>query len=199
MSKAESSQPLKKSVGRPKSLASRNAILGAARDLLDEVGPHKLTIDGVAKRAGVGKPTIYRTWANAQELAMAALVERVEVGAAADTSLKVHTIEDLVESIIVRLNTKRGRQVALMLASGEPDGELFKAFANRVILQGRQEGLNLLQHMQARGEIRADVDLSMSLDMIFGALMLRLLLRHEGLDPTLARGSLAIIMDGVKV
>src|SRR5688572_3560572 len=41
---------------------SRRAILTAAFDLLQEVGYAKLSIEGVAARAGVGKQTIYRWW-----------------------------------------------------------------------------------------------------------------------------------------
>jgi AcrR family transcriptional regulator len=194
MSKAESAQVPKNSVGRPKSLATHAAIIEAARALLDEVGPSRLTIDAVAKRAGVGKPTIYRSWANAQELAMTALVARDDL----DVPAPQGGIEGLVEGIIMRLNTKRGRFMALMLASAEPDGELFKAFANRVILKGRRDGLEILQAQLEAGKLKPDTDLPLVLDMIFGALMLRLLLRHEPLDITLARNALGVILDGIR-
>jgi AcrR family transcriptional regulator len=192
MSKEEFSATTKKSVGRPKSASAHTAIIAAARALLDEVGPSRLTIDAVAKRAGVGKPTIYRTWANAQELAMAALVDPLEVNNSA------LSLEALVEGIIIRLNTKRGRQMALMLASSEPDGELFKAFANRVILKGRRDALAILQSQVANGDIRPDANLAQALDMVFGAIMLRLLLRHEPLEAAFARQALGVMMDGIR-
>ncbi len=191
MSKEDSSVRVRGAIGRPRSPTSRAAIIAAAQELLVEVGPNRLTVDAVAKRARVGKPTIYRTWANAQELAMSALAEPTDVSQAPTT------IEELVESIITRLNTKRGRQMALMLASSEPDGELFKAFANRVILKGRQDGLAMLQAQKARGLIDADADLSLVLDMIFGAIMLRLLLRHEILDVGVAKQALAVAYVGI--
>jgi AcrR family transcriptional regulator len=194
MSKAETALEPKKSVGRPKNMVAHAAIIDSARVLLDEVGPARLTIDAVARRAGVGKPTIYRTWANAQELAMAALVARDDVLTVSPQG----SLEALVEGIILRLNTKRGRHMALVLASAEPGSELFKAFANRVILKGRQEGLAILQRQLAAGDIKESTDLSVVLDMIFGALMLRLLLRHEPLDIGLARDSLALVMAGIK-
>jgi AcrR family transcriptional regulator len=194
MSKAETAPRRKNAVGRPKNMATHAAIIEAARALLDEVGPSRLTIDGVAKRARVGKPTIYRSWANANELAMAALIAPVETDAGAPQN----DFKALIENIIMRLNTKRGRFMALMLASAEPDGELFKAFANRVILKGRQDGLAILRAQMAAGEIKPNTDIPLVLDLIFGALMLRLLLRHEPLDVTLAHKALLLVLEGIR-
>jgi AcrR family transcriptional regulator len=192
MSKAKSASLTPKTLGRPKSRRSHEAILTAARDILDELGSTRLTIDGVAKRAGVGKPTIYRSWANAQELGMAALAGPLE-GIRAPTQMV-----DLVRDVIVRLNTKRGRQMALLLASAEPDGELFKAFANQVILKGRQAGLEILTRQRDDGLIHKDVDLPLVLDMIFGAIMIRLLLRHEPLSEGDAAKVVDLAMSGIK-
>lgn len=66
--------------GRPRSVAARRAILKAAHELLAEGGLSSVTIEGIAARAGVGKPTIYRSWPNAHAVAMAALMEGDRVG-----------------------------------------------------------------------------------------------------------------------
>ncbi len=47
---------------RRRSDASHAAILAATVELLEEGGYRALTIEGVARRAGVGKQTIYRWW-----------------------------------------------------------------------------------------------------------------------------------------
>jgi AcrR family transcriptional regulator len=194
MSKAESTPAPKKVSGRPKSVASYAAIMDATRALLEEVGPTRITVDAVAKRACVGKPTIYRSWANAQELTMAAIVEP---NGEPDIP-KAEDLEALLVHIIARLNTKRGRQMALMLASSEPDGELFKAFANQVILKGRRDALAILQAQVACGDIAADANLALIVDMMFGAIMLRLLLRHEPLDESLAKSTIDAAMRGIQ-
>ena len=46
----------------PRITRSREAILSAARELLREDGPAAVTHQNVAKRAGVGRATVYRHW-----------------------------------------------------------------------------------------------------------------------------------------
>ena len=182
-----------KSPGRPRSEASRQRVLKAARTLLEIHGPSRLTVEAVAREAGVGKPTIYRYWANAQELAMAALIDHSPGSVAVDEG----GLAGLVESIVDRLNSRRGRQMAMMLASAEPDGELFKAFSNRVVLEGRERGLDLLKQEKAAGRIATDADCALAMDMVFGAVFLRLLLRHAPLDPAIGGEALDIVMNGL--
>ena len=179
-----------RTAGRPRSETARLAILAAAREIIDASGPARLTVEAVAQRAGVGKPTIYRYWLNAQELAMSALLE-ADAGTAADGR---GDLQALVESIVERLNTKRGRQMALMLAAAEPDGELFKAFANRVMLEGRQAGLAIIESGMASGRIDADLDAGLAMDLILGAIFLRLLLRHAPLEPGIAKASIGLVI-----
>src|SRR5689334_3713847 len=52
---------------------SHEAVLLATRTLLNEVGYQRLTFEGVARQAGVGKATIYRWWPNKAALVIEAL------------------------------------------------------------------------------------------------------------------------------
>jgi len=55
-------------VGRPRNPAKDVAVLQATRDLLIEVGYQGATVVAIARRAGVGAPTIYRRWATKEAL-----------------------------------------------------------------------------------------------------------------------------------
>ncbi len=48
--------------GRPRSPRADEAILDAGRQLLAEVGYCRMSMEQVARRAGVGKDTLYRRW-----------------------------------------------------------------------------------------------------------------------------------------
>ena len=63
--------------GRPRDLGATERILDAALDLLAERGYGGATVGAVAARAGVGVKTIYRRFANRDEMLLASITERV--------------------------------------------------------------------------------------------------------------------------
>ncbi len=185
--------------GRPRSAQAEAAILKAARELLDDAGPARLTIEAVAARAKVGKPTIYRYWANARELAMAALMARMPD--APDVVESQSALADLrthVRGLIARFSTTRGKQTALMLATAERDSEMFKAFRNQVVMKGRQEGREILARAQASDEVRADLPIETTLDLIYGPIFFRLLTVHAPLTQVFADEIVSLISSGLK-
>lgn len=174
--------------GRPPSEAARDKALQAARDILLSEGFGRLTIEAVAARSGIGKPTIYRNWANAGELAMAALMaDPAERAGKAATSLE-GALRSQMRALVAAFATTRGRQIALALAASDPESEMTKAFRNRVILSSREQGRRLVEEAVAGGEIAAPADLDTLLDMIYAPVFYRLLVGHLPLDPALADG-----------
>lgn len=62
-----------RSRGRPRAEHADDAILAAARQLLREEGWEGFSILAVARRAGVGSPSVYRRWPSKASLVYAAL------------------------------------------------------------------------------------------------------------------------------
>src|SRR3954470_4023103 len=73
--------------GRPRDPRRRQAILDAATHLLTEVGYDRMTVDALAARAGVSKPTIYRRWPGGKPEIVADAIrsKRAEAGELPDT------------------------------------------------------------------------------------------------------------------
>ncbi len=183
--------------GRPPNQLAQARILKAAHDILTEDGFGRLTVEAVAARSGVGKPTIYRHWANASELAMAALMfGDPGIFAGGGTSLR-SALAGQMRSLIQAFATTRGRQIAMTLAAADPESEFTKAFRNQVILSSREAGRALLLEAAARGEITLQHDLEVLLDMIYGPVFYRLLVGHRSLDTGFADGIVAIALEAV--
>jgi AcrR family transcriptional regulator len=199
----------KKKPGRPPSEAARQAILATAYRILMQDGLGRLTMERVAVEAGVGKPTIYRSWTNAQELAMAAFLSRPDVEVA-ETTLKAKrggsatkglSVRDALKSHLASVTrafaTNRGRQITLTMASADPESELAKAFRSQIILKGREVGRRLLEVAVASGEIRLNGNMETVLDMVYGPLYFRLLVGHLALTGDFSNQLVDTVFDGV--
>ncbi|WOF73475.1 TetR/AcrR family transcriptional regulator [Parvibaculaceae bacterium PLY_AMNH_Bact1] len=185
--------------GRPRSEAARRAILDAAAGLLEEGGISAVTMEAVAARAKVGKPTIYRSWPNAQALAMATLMEADTAQTnVRETASPLADLERQLLKVVDKFATKRGGQVRLMLAAAEQDSEIAKGFRNQVILKSRVEGHDLLTRAIVAGEVRVDADIEIALDMIYGPLFYRVLIGHLPLDAAFAQGLLRDVLRGLR-
>ncbi|WP_315637729.1 MULTISPECIES: TetR/AcrR family transcriptional regulator [Microbacterium] len=57
--------------------ATQRRVLDAADDLLVRGGVHGVTIAALARRSGLSRPTIYRTWRDADDVVRSALLRRV--------------------------------------------------------------------------------------------------------------------------
>lgn len=191
--------PTKRKPGRPPSESARRSVLDTAYRIVMSEGLGRLTIERVAAEAGVSKPTIYRTWTNAQDLAMAAFMaqpqsdEQVSRATSARSTLRAH-----LRGVIDAFATQRGRQITLTMASADPESELAKAFRNQVILKSREAGRRLLVKAVESLEIRPDIDVEAVLDMLYGPLFFRLLTGHQPVSPQLAEHLVETLFDGVK-
>ena len=185
--------------GRPRSEAARGKILAAARRLLEQRGLSGLTVEGIAALAGVGKPTIYRHWPNAQAVAMDAFLESAE--ADEDTAARGSALPALrrqLAGIAVAFTSPAGRSTAAMIAAAQNDSELAKVFRNRFIMRSRETGRALLQGAIAEGELRADINLEVALDLIYAPLFFRLLIGHGRLDRAFTDVLLDLALEGLR-
>jgi AcrR family transcriptional regulator len=187
--------------GRPRSAEARQAILRAAKALLEEGGIPAVTMEGIAARAGVGKPTIYRSWPNAHAVAMAAMLE----GADEPRSAAVRRGRSAWMELRTQLRkmadvfaSRTGRNVTMMLAAAQENTELSKAFRNHFIVARREEGRALLKRAVAEGDLRGDIDYDVALDMIYGPVFFRLLLGHGSLDAAFTDGVLEECLKGLR-
>ena len=170
--------------GRPRSSDARAAILRATREILQQDGLTAVTMEGIAARAGVGKPTIYRSWPNAHAVAMAAMMDAKSAAPKqlARTRSSIADLKRQLHGVAEVFASRMGRQVTSMIAAAAADSELSKVFRNHFILARREEGRAILTRAIEAKEIRRDIDIETALDMIYGPIFYRLLMGHAPLD-----------------
>jgi AcrR family transcriptional regulator len=200
MSKTSKDATPRRPRGRPRDLAAKEAILRAACRLLDEGGPGAVTMEAVAARAGISKPTVYRWWPDRHAVVMAALMSadgnadgRTRIGKTALASLR-----NQLRQIATRFASPMGRHITSMLAAADAESELAKAFRGHFVLERRAEGRAILERGIADGELRRDLDVEVALDELYGAVFFRLLVGHARLDTGFIDALLAQAAEGMR-
>lgn len=169
--------------GRPRDEGARAAVLKAAQTLLEEGGLTAVTMDRLAARTGVGKPTIYRSWPNAHAVALDALMQSAALQPAVrESAAPLKDLRRQLRKIAALFATPTGKSVALMIAASQNETELAKVFRHRFILASREEGRRLLTRAVEAGEVRAGIEIDAALDLIYAPLFFRLLMGHGALD-----------------
>jgi AcrR family transcriptional regulator len=169
--------------GRPRSEQARRAILHSTMDLLLHNGFPGLSIEAIAADAGVGKATVYRWWPNKGALVVDAFASSLEHQLHfPDTGSIYQDMSRQMNEFLGILRTRRGRIVAELLGAGQSDPELLEAFRDRFLRPRRQEAYKTLRRAIDRGELPKRLDLDLALDILYGAIYMRFLIRHDELS-----------------
>jgi len=165
--------------GRPPSemAASHAAIMDAVYALLQKKSVRDLTMEAVAKRAGVGKPTLYKWWQTKATLVLAMLCERMAPNLAMPTVLSAEeSLRLRVRRLIEVFNGPFGKIVAGLIAEGQSEPVVRQEFFDRLVGPRRTATIADLQRGKDAGELRSDTEPDLLNDAIFGAIYYRFLL-----------------------
>ena len=185
--------------GRPRSERARQAILQAAEELLLAPGGEAVSIDAVARRAGVSKATIYRWWRSKETLTLDALYHEWSPSTRVrDTGTLRGDLRALLEPW-VRLVVRRpyGAVVARLVAEVQSDPAFAEEWRERFIRPRRDPGRAVLTRAIERGEIPPDTDIEVALDLLYGPLYHRLLHGHAPLDEHFADQVVDAVLVGI--
>jgi AcrR family transcriptional regulator len=183
--------------GRPRSEATRQAILDAAMDELGANGYAALTIEGIAARAGAGKQTIYRWWPSKADVVLDALLDQVATHIAVPDTGSLP--EDLVTFLVDTFRQRGQRPILVgLMAQALLDPVFAKQFRDRFLFSRRAALRELLERARARGEIAGDQDLELLLDVVYGVLWYRLLLDHGPLSDEAGRRLADLVVRAVR-
>ncbi|GGV14472.1 TetR/AcrR family transcriptional regulator [Streptomyces griseoflavus] len=168
---------------------SRRAIYDAALALVVEVGYPKTTIEGIAARAGVGKQTIYRWWSSKADVLLEAFLDLSEqaaetAGEAQADGGAAYAIPDTGDlaadlKAVLRATVDELRDPAFeapsraLAAEGVVNEELGRTFVARLLEPQLQLYVDRLRAAQEAGDVRADVDPRIALELFVSPLAQR--------------------------
>jgi AcrR family transcriptional regulator len=184
-------------VGRPREVRVDGAILAATLELVAEVGIHDFRMDDVAQRAGVGKAAIYRRYRSKDELVTATVAALVSEITVPDTGSTREDLLALMRGAVEVYGDPIKAGVMPSLVGAMPQRpELARAVRDGFLSQRRAALRAVLDRGVARGDLRADLDVELALDVLGGALFYRLLVTGGPIDGDLAEGVAELILRG---
>jgi AcrR family transcriptional regulator len=185
--------------GRPRSEEAHQAILRSTLSLLGKNGFADFKMEEVADHAEVGKATVYRWWPNKGALIADAF--------ASSTTSKLHfpdtgsvytDMSQQMRQLVKIFRSRHGRIVSAILAAGQSEKDLLKAFRERFIWPRRREAYRTLRRAIARGELRKDTDLDLLLDSLYGPIYMRFLIQHDRLTAEFVEHLCALVLRGAR-
>jgi len=164
-----------------------DAILEATIELLAEVGYHGLTMEAVAARARVGKATVYRRWSSKGALVGEAMARHLSVAPVPDTgSVRGDLLAAIATTIANYTETVAGVVIPAVATDLSRDPELLAAFRAQFLNPRRAASAEVLERAIARGELPADLDIPLVMDVWAGTIFYRVLISGEPIGPGFA-------------
>lgn len=168
--------------GRPRDARIDPAVLDATLAVLASTGYRRLTLEEVARQAGTTKPAIYRRWAGRERLVLAALARELGELDTPDTGC---SICDLGECLSVFIGTFRRLPpdvLGPLYADCAGTPELRSEFMAALFDPPRSAVARTITRARDRGDLRADLDVGLTLDLIGAFVHYRVLFGHASTD-----------------
>lgn len=182
--------------GRPRDPMLDGQILDAARTVLLEQGIRAFTLLEVARRAGVPKTTVYRRWPSRKDMLTAALAHVVnQDGQPPDTG----TLRgDLIAAVKIQIEMidSQARALARLGLEADDDDEL-RPVVRDAYDRRRRAFYPVLERAVTRGELRPEIDFDAALDLVFGAILSRVVSQRGDVAPGLAEATVDRVLKGL--
>ncbi|WP_326676956.1 TetR/AcrR family transcriptional regulator [Streptomyces sp. NBC_01237] len=186
--------------GRPRSAAAERAILDAVIGLLEAGEPLAgLSIERIARTAGVGKATIYRRWSGKEELFVDVLRDMEPVDPAVSGTAGLADLRLLLESLRTRGLAQRSSVLLHnVFAQMKSHPKLWSEYQCTVIAPRRVAMLAAVRRAVEAGELRDDIDVELIDDLFLGPMLVRTVHRPDAALPEdLADSVIRVLLQGL--
>jgi AcrR family transcriptional regulator len=166
---------------------ARQRVLAAALDQLAEQGSAGFTMEAIARCAGASKATLYRRWSSSSALLVDAMAAAFgSFPAPATGNLRGDLVALLASAADLLRSERFPRLMAAVVDLAERDPALAQLHAD-LTAQRRRPVLDVLRQGQERGEVAADADLELLVDLLTAPFFYRRLIAHRPIPPTMPR------------
>jgi AcrR family transcriptional regulator len=177
-----------RSSGRPRSEPVRRMILATTLRLLEKQTVKAISIEGIAKAAGVSKATIYRWWDSKAAIVLDAFMEHHVVRTPMRKDIPPgDAVAEHIRSMVAQYAGLGGRIVAQILAEAQFDPDIARQFRERFHKGRRAVVRETMEEWRRSGGLSRAVNVDLLMDILYAPIYLRLLTGHAPLSAEFAR------------
>jgi AcrR family transcriptional regulator len=178
---------------------ARKAILAAALELSQNPGFEATSVEAIARRAGVGKQTIYRWWPSKGAVVLEALNEQAGATLAfPDTGDILADLRTQMGDVAKILSGVGSGPFAGLIGAAQSDPALARSVLDTIIHPRAAACRKRLEAAQRAGQLRTDVDLDEVIELLYGPLYYRLLIRTRPITEDQPAAVLALAFGGLR-
>jgi AcrR family transcriptional regulator len=185
-------------MGRPRDPTADGRLLDATRSLLHDVGYQHLTMEAVALRAGVGKPTLYRRWHSKAELVFELLRTESLVSEVPDTGSFEGDLRAFVETLRDSCQGSDRAMFADQIAMMVLDAGFSRTVCGKRYDDDLDRIYAIWERALARGEVDPAIDGRDVLSDVGSIVAVRVLQMHRELDEHAIEALVRRTVEGVK-
>jgi AcrR family transcriptional regulator len=185
-------------LGRPRDERIDTEVVSAVLEVLRTGGYGAVTIAGIARKIKRGRSSIYRRWPSKRHLVAYSVVSEMGATPAADTGALREDLYAVVGTLLRAFAGPLRQALPGLVADMAMDVDLAEAIRKEVLGPRRRSMREALARAVARGEIRADVDVELILDMLTGPFYYRTLFGHARISHRMAHEAVEYVLRVVR-
>lgn len=186
-------------LGRPVDRSIDRAVVDAVLLELKHRGYHSITMEGISRKIGRARASLYRRWPSKRHLVAYAVVSELGAHPSPDTGSLRLDLTRTVETLITGFQGALGSALAGLVGEMADDPVLARTIRKEVLAKRRRSIRAAFRRGMKRGEIRSDVNVELFMDMLTAPFYFRALFGHGKLSAMMVETVVDTVLRGAAV
>lgn len=183
-------------LGRPVDRSIDRAVVDAVFLELEHRGYRSITMEGISRKIGRARASLYRRWPSKRHLVAYAVVSELGANPSPDTGSLRRDLMRTVETLVSGFHGALGSALAGLVGEMADDPVLARTIRKEVLARRRRSIRAAFRRGIKRGEIRADVNIELLMDMLTAPFYFRTLFGHVKLSAAMIETVVDTVLRG---